>query len=276
MTSHQNALARLSQNVESALSQALTSLTGNEFIVAPASGQEWPAAAESPFIWQQSISVVEGPAFWLVAPADLWEALGRQTLEAAGIDAASTEEIRSTWQEIVNQTASGVANSVAAHLVRDVAATTGELLTAEPPGVVWTLLTVSDGKDKHWLFRAGWAEPLLALYSDGDTVRAGAGTELSASRTLDLLMDVAMPVCVSFGKTSLQIREVLKLNTGSIVELNRFVSDPVDVVVNDCVIARGEVVVVDGNYGVRISHLASREDRLRTGMNDASVTMKLK
>jgi flagellar motor switch protein FliN/FliY len=46
--------------------------------------------------------------------------------------------------------------------------------------------------------------------------------------------------------------------------MNRYFEDPVDVIVNECVIARGEVVVVDGNYGVRISHLASREDRLRT------------
>ncbi len=91
------------------------------------------------------------------------------------------------------------------------------------------------------------------------------------SKTFDLLLDVALPVHVSFGRTSLQIREVLKLNTGSIVELNRFVSQPVDVIVNDCVIARGDVVVVDGNYGVRITQLSSREDRLRTGMMDTPV-----
>jgi flagellar motor switch protein FliN/FliY len=92
----------------------------------------------------------------------------------------------------------------------------------------------------------------------------------SASKTLDLLLDVALPVSVSFGKTSLQIREVLKLNTGSVVELDRLVSEPVEVIVNNCVIARGEVVVVDGNYGVRVIHLASRADRLRSGMNEAS------
>jgi flagellar motor switch protein FliN/FliY len=77
-------------------------------------------------------------------------------------------------------------------------------------------------------------------------------------------------VSVSFGKTNLQIREVLKLNTGSIVELDRLITDPVEVIVNDCVIARGEVVVVDGNYGVRISQLASREDRLRSGLAETS------
>jgi flagellar motor switch protein FliN/FliY len=91
-----------------------------------------------------------------------------------------------------------------------------------------------------------------------------------ASKTFDLLLDVALPITVSFGRTSLQIREVLKLNTGSIVELERFVTDPVEVIVNDCVIARGEVVVVDGNYGVRINQLASREERLRTGIAESA------
>jgi flagellar motor switch protein FliN len=90
-----------------------------------------------------------------------------------------------------------------------------------------------------------------------------------ASKTFDLLLDVALPIVVSFGRTSLQIREVLKLNTGSI-ELDRFVTDPVEVIVNECVIARGEVVVVDGNYGVRINQLASREDRLRTGIAETT------
>ena len=87
--------------------------------------------------------------------------------------------------------------------------------------------------------------------------------------TFDILLDVALPVSVSFGKTSLQIREVLKLNTGSIVELDRLVADPVEVIVNNRVIARGEVVVVDGNYGVRINQLASRDERLRSGMSGA-------
>jgi flagellar motor switch protein FliN/FliY len=84
------------------------------------------------------------------------------------------------------------------------------------------------------------------------------------SKTLDLLMDVEMPVSVSFGRAELPLKEVLKLATGSIVELNRSISEPVEVVVNNCVIARGEVVVIEGNYGIRINQIISRQDRLRT------------
>ena len=81
---------------------------------------------------------------------------------------------------------------------------------------------------------------------------------------MDLLLEVELPVSISFGKTSLPLRDVLKLTTGSIVELNRTASDPVDVLVNQRLIARGEVVVVEGNYGIRIQQIASRHDRLRS------------
>src|SRR5262249_62023905 len=85
-----------------------------------------------------------------------------------------------------------------------------------------------------------------------------------APPTMDLLLEVELPVSISFGKTELPMKDVLKLTTGSIIELNRSVSEPVEVLVNHCLIARGEVVVVEGNYGVRIQHIASRQDRLRS------------
>ena len=67
---------------------------------------------------------------------------------------------------------------------------------------------------------------------------------------MDLLLEVELPVSISFGKTELRMKDVLKLTTGSIVELNRGVNEPVEVLVNHCLIAPGEVVVVEGNYGV--------------------------
>ncbi len=84
------------------------------------------------------------------------------------------------------------------------------------------------------------------------------------SATFDLLLDVELPVSVSFGGAEVLLKDVLKLTTGSIIELNRSVSEPVELIVNNCVIARGEVVVVDGNFGVRIQHVISRQDRLRS------------
>jgi flagellar motor switch protein FliN/FliY len=95
----------------------------------------------------------------------------------------------------------------------------------------------------------------------GEPVQAGRG---DVPPTMDLLLDVELPVSVSFGKTEIAMKDVLKLTTGSIVELNRGVNEPVEVLVNHCLIARGEVVVVEGNYGVRIQQIVSRTDRLRS------------
>jgi flagellar motor switch protein FliN/FliY len=84
------------------------------------------------------------------------------------------------------------------------------------------------------------------------------------SKTYELLLDVELPVSVSFGRAQVLLKDVLKLTTGSIIELNRSIVEPVEVIVNNCVIARGEVVVVEGNFGVRIQHVISQQERLRT------------
>jgi flagellar motor switch protein FliN/FliY len=266
---------RLTGHIETSLQQALTSLTSAEFVVSgkPKTGEavREKGELEEPFVWQQSFSIVEGPALWIAAGKEVWEAMGRLTLEAAGIDAITDEDCRSTWQEVVAQTIAGVAAGVTADVLREVSAAGGQELS-DPPEADWIAFYIrqgggSQGEEKTWTIRIAWSPKLAGLYDpQPQEATKPAGRDSTMSKTFDLLLEVALPVSVSFGKTSLQIREVLKLNTGSIVELNRFVNDPVEVIVNDCVIARGEVVVVDGNYGVRISQLASREDRLRTGM----------
>jgi flagellar motor switch protein FliN/FliY len=96
----------------------------------------------------------------------------------------------------------------------------------------------------------------------------------SISKTFDLLLGVHLPVSISFGKTHMMIKEVLKLTTGSIVELDRQVTEPVDIIVNNCIIARGEVVVVAGNYGVRVKEIVSKEQRYETGARMALRTVR--
>ena len=108
---------------------------------------------------------------------------------------------------------------------------------------------------EYGFFRGRVSPPHVDL-----AVTSGALT----SRTFDLLLDVELPVSVSFGRAQVQLKDVLKLTTGSIIELNRSIAEPVEVIVNNCVIARGEVVVVEGNFGVRIQQVISRQERLRT------------
>jgi flagellar motor switch protein FliN/FliY len=76
-----------------------------------------------------------------------------------------------------------------------------------------------------------------------------------------LLMGVKLPIRVLLGRTQLCLRDIAELGNGAVVELDCSPDDPVEIMVNDRVIAHGEVVVVSGNYGVRITKIASRGDK---------------
>ena len=75
--------------------------------------------------------------------------------------------------------------------------------------------------------------------------------------TMDLLMDMELPVMVRFGSTRMPLRDLLKLTAGSVIEFNRSPEDAIEVLVNGRVVARGAAIVVEGNYGVRISEIAA-------------------
>jgi flagellar motor switch protein FliN len=79
----------------------------------------------------------------------------------------------------------------------------------------------------------------------------------TADGKLDLLMDVELDVTLRFGKRSMLLREVMELDAGSVVELDREVQDPADLLLEGRLIARGEVVIVDGNYGLRVLEIIS-------------------
>lgn len=103
--------------------------------------------------------------------------------------------------------------------------------------------------------------------SEQPTIPANsAGDEQGASGNwnIDLLLDVELPISVSFGHCEMPLKDVLKLGAGSVIELDKSVNDPVLLIVNHKPIAKGEVVMVDGNYGVRILEVESTADRLRS------------
>ncbi len=82
---------------------------------------------------------------------------------------------------------------------------------------------------------------------------------------IDLLLGVNLQVAVEIGRTTLPIRDVLSLTPGSIVELDKLAGEKVDVLVNGRPIAQGEVVVVDENFGVRITDVVARQQRIAAG-----------
>lgn len=79
---------------------------------------------------------------------------------------------------------------------------------------------------------------------------------------MDILMDVSLEVSVELGRTSRKIKEILEFGPGSIIELNRLVGEPVDVLVNGKFVANGEVVVIDENFGIRITDIINPDQRI--------------
>jgi len=80
---------------------------------------------------------------------------------------------------------------------------------------------------------------------------------------LDLIQNVTVSVSVEVGRSSLRIRDLLRLGQGSVVELDRVAGEPLDVCVNNTVIARGEVVLVNERYGIRLTQVVDPEDRVK-------------
>jgi flagellar motor switch protein FliN/FliY len=260
------------------LGQVLESMTDQKPEVRWQTGSA-PEPDEGWLWWEQPFSVAPGVAVWVGSPRATWEHAGTVTLKAAGLETVETAEAKSTWIEILGQSLSAMARAIGVFVGREVTCEAG---AEKPPGLEpheSALVTITFGESPFDPLSIALSLKLLAILvpvpspsaAGSDDTQPGSEPEAdkpdshqATHTTMELLMDVELPVSISFGKTQLPMKDVLKLTTGSIVELNRGVNETVEVLVNHCLIARGEVVVVEGNYGVRIQHLASRQDRLRT------------
>jgi len=87
-------------------------------------------------------------------------------------------------------------------------------------------------------------------------------TDVAEANNIGLLMDVTMNITVELGRATMTIRDILSLGEGSIIELQKLAGEPVDLLVNGKLIARGEVVVIDENFGVRVTDIISQADRV--------------
>ncbi|MCP4610703.1 MAG: flagellar motor switch protein FliN [Planctomycetes bacterium] len=98
---------------------------------------------------------------------------------------------------------------------------------------------------------------------EADFQQLSSSNKGEGQRNIDLLMDVELPVSIELGKTTMDISDILALGPGSVVELEKLVGEPVDLLVNNKCVARGEVVVVEENFGLRITSLISPEERIK-------------
>ena len=94
--------------------------------------------------------------------------------------------------------------------------------------------------------------PLTA--QDGDT---------AASNDIDLILDIPVQLTVELGRTKIPIRHILQLAQGSVIELDGLSGEPMDVLVNGCLVAQGEVVVVNEKFGIRLTDIVTPSERIR-------------
>lgn len=147
-----------------------------------------------------------------------------------------------------------------------------------------------DLDDESWMDEMGWGEdatdetpaqpvaaavPVPAAASVAMAPAAAAPVATAAAFTpletngssgdnsaIDLLLDVQLQVTVELGRARMKIGEILALRNGSVIELDRLAGEPADILINGTLIARGEVVVVDEKFGVRIIEVVSRAKRI--------------
>jgi len=194
---------------------------------------------------------------------DAIEALiAAQAAEAAGADAPAEEPVEA---ELV-AAAEPEIDAVEAELLaaeEPVHAAAGEDAPLRPDEIE-ALLVAEAGP-------AVPAAPAATAAVAGPLIEEVAFTELPPVRApidelaeIDLLLDVPLEITVELGQARRTIRELLELGQGSILHLTRHAGEPVDVLVNGQHIARGEVVVIDENFGIRVTEVVSPADRLRT------------
>ncbi len=91
----------------------------------------------------------------------------------------------------------------------------------------------------------------------------GGNEESSERRDIDFLLDIPLEVTVELGRTRMLIQELLQLGQGSVIELDKLAGEPMEILVNNKLIARGEVVVVNEKFGVRLTDIISPAERVR-------------
>jgi flagellar motor switch protein FliN/FliY len=224
-------------------------------------------ASENRRWWGQKLSLVPQPFLWVGAADESWTALGKLTLVALGVDDPSENDVQATCRDLFAQAASALAQKLATHLGAPV--TGGDAIAGMEPGTGPSIayaftLNAGDGPfegvsrvDRGFAEKLQELDPSLRASESAESATpAPAGSPDPAVRPPTEAVRAAgmlrLRARVVLGRASLPLGEIFKLNVGSAIELDRTVNDDADILVGDHCIGRGQVVVVGGNYGIKI------------------------
>lgn len=239
--------AELEKSVEMFTGTTVTIEAGETADIAPGDSVLW---------LQQRLEGERNGTVWIGTPETTCIAF-------AGAVADDPGGRESLFKELLVQSLAG-----AAHLLssgRDHKIACGNSGETAPPADMAGLRGVwlTGNQERRPLLLAMDAELLEMLASDEEETAAVEQVKPRGTGTvIDQLLDLELPVAVVLGRTKLPIRDLIKLTAGSLVELDRRAGDSVDIVVHNAVVAKGEVVSIGGNYGVRIQEVISRSERI--------------
>jgi flagellar motor switch protein FliN/FliY len=110
---------------------------------------------------------------------------------------------------------------------------------------------------------AAQAAPAPTAFSAGAFQEFGKSPQTQTSNDIDFILDIPVQLTVELGRTKIAIKNLLQLAQGSVVELDGLAGEPMDVLVNGCLIAQGEVVVVNDKFGIRLTDIVTPAERIR-------------
>ena len=199
--------------------------------------------------WAQAFTGFPSPSVWLGATVTDANAIGQSVLSASGVEHASPEDAQSACQDLFAQTANALAKSMSELFDKPVTSD-GVTTAGAPQGTLAATLIVE--------LQAVPDRAVLTVRCDQDFL--GRLAEVLAPSSppevspIKRIADLQFSVHAILGRTSIPLRDVFKLMVGSVIDIGKPIADPVDVVVNDRVIARGQVVIYKGSYGVKLTH----------------------
>jgi len=213
------------------------------------------------FRWQQEFSIQPDQPITIGAIKEDLDTISAAVGAALGLTGASAPADQRLYIAVMRKSMAGLALALGGRSSQLVTtAGDGEAADLAVPGNTYQIAIAFAERNVTLYFTIprAWEEWRLGHAPEGSK----ASSQPTGSLTLPLLLDVEVPIRVSFGRTSLKVNDALKLVTGSLLELDRSAGESVELIVSNRVIAHGEVVAVDGNYGIRITQIVSRKDRL--------------
>lgn len=242
---------------------------------------------------QFGVAVPETNGQTVYFPQAVLEALGKKLIEGELPEDAEAiiPEVRPFFEAIVQGVCAGIGSVTGQSLIASDLAIRFHALTLAPAmenerhlyAVPVSIGIGSDSFECKWLFESHTGQLIQGLIGDPNSASDEVSEDTpfeqldddqpasyqAANSNFDRLMDIPLEISVELGRMKMLVSEVVDLGAGSVIELDRAAGEPVDVLVNGRLVARGEVVIIEDNFGVRITEILSREDRLNK-LNDAA------